>query len=295
MILVTSAAGFSGLNVTRALRARGVPVRAFVRSETQKKRVLALGATEVVLGDLRDAQVVRAALRDVDAVYFICPRFAEDEPTMGALWIAQAEAVGLQRFVYQGVAHPYIQAMPHHWDKLQVQLMLEQSRLPYTVLQPSNYMRNLTWAWDKLVEEGVYRLPYSPDSPITWVDADDVAEVAARVLTEPGHDGGAYELCGTPGGVTRTVLCESISRRLGRHIAAARVDWQDWKTLPRYHSWSEGQMRRLKAMFDYYDQHGFRVGNTKVLDMLLGRPCTSYEAYLDSLLALPASERQAVL
>lgn len=142
---------------------------ALLRSElvaiAVRQQVLSLGAAEVVLGDLRNADAVHAALRDTDAVYFICPRFAEDEPAMGALWIAQAEAAGIKRFVYQAVAHPYIQAMPHHWDKLQVQLMLEHSRLPYTVLQP-----------------------------ITWVDADDVAEVAARVLTEPGHDGGAYEL-----------------------------------------------------------------------------------------------------
>lgn len=295
MIVVTSAAGFSGQTVVRALVARGHAVRAFVRGEAQARTVRGLGAADVLDADLRSPGDARRALHGAQALYFICPRFAPDEPDMMALWISAAQACGLPRFVYQGVAHPYIQDMPHHWDKLRAQLLLERSDLGFSVIQPTNYMRNITWAWNTLVDTGAYTLPYSADTPLTWVDADDVGEAAARVLTEPGHDCGIYELCGTDGGITRRQLCELLSSRLGREIRPAQADWAQWRTLPRYAGWSPAAMARLKAMFDYYGQHGLRAGNPRVLSMLLGRPATTYEEYLDRLLALPPGQRQAVL
>jgi uncharacterized protein YbjT (DUF2867 family) len=294
-ILVTSAAGFTGQNVILALKRERMHVLAFVRNAKQEQIVSGLGADEAAVGDIRDAAAVAKAVGRASAVYFICPRFVEDEPAIGRLWIEQCEAHGRPRFVYHGVAHPYIAEMRHHWDKLQVQLMLERSSLSFAVLQPTNYMRNVTWAWDQLIEERVYRLPYSPDAPVTWVDADDVAEAAVKVLTEDGYEFGVFELCGTDGGVSRAQLCAMLSERLGMAIRAESASWEAWRQLPRYRGWTEGQMERLKAMFAYYDRHGFRAGNTKVLAMLLGRRPTSYAEYLDRLLALPPERRQAVL
>jgi uncharacterized protein YbjT (DUF2867 family) len=294
MIVVTAAAGFSGRNVARALKRRGFAVRALVKNPGQAAALAGEGFDDVVAGDLRDPAFAARALSGASTLYFICPRFAEDEPALGRLWIAAAEAARLPRFVYQGVAHPYIREMPHHWDKLQVQLALERSSLPFAVIQPTNYMRNVTWAWDRLVEDGVYRLPYSADAPLSWVDADDVAEAAARVLTEPGHDCAIYELCGTDGGLSRTQICALLSECLDRPIRAEVAAWEDWRRLPRYRGWSDGQMARLKAMFDYYDAHGFRAGNTRVLGMLLGRAPLGYGEYLDGLMRLPSEQRQAV-
>jgi NAD(P)H dehydrogenase (quinone) len=295
MFVVTSAAGFSGRNVCTALLRRGHVVRAFVKNETQAETLRVLGAQQTVVGDIASAADARRALDGVRAVYLICPRFHEDEPGIVRTWIAEAERMRTPRFVYQGVAHPYIQAMPHHWDKLQGQLMLEQSTLPYAVIQPTNYMRNVTWAWNWLLTEGRYTLPYSATTLLTWVDADDVAEAAAMVLTEPGHEGGAYELCGTPDGLSRAHICQLLSTCLGRPIEAATATWETWRQLPRYRGWSEGQMARLKAMFDYYDRHGLRAGNPRVLSMLLGRPATTYAQYLQRLMRLPENQRQAVL
>lgn len=295
MIVVTSAAGFSGQNVIRALVRRGQAVRAFVRSDAQAGAAREAGATETVQGDLRRAEDARAALAGARALYFICPRFSEDEPGMMATWITAAREAALPRFVYHGVAHPYLVEMPHHADKLRAQLLLERSGLAFTVLQPTNYMRNVTWAWNRLVAEGAYTLPYSADAPLTWVDADDVAEVAARVLTEDGHLAGVYELCGTEGGLSRREVCALLSQRLGRTIEPREATWEAWRTLPRYQGWTEGQMHRLKAMFDHYGEHGMRAGNPRVLSMLLGRPATRYTDFLDRLMTLPQDQRQAVL
>lgn len=284
MILVTSAAGNTGQNVIRALVARGAPVRAFVRREAQVVLVRALGASEVRIGDFRDPAAVRSALEGVEALYHICPRLSEMEVEIGRTVIEAARSAGVSRFVYHGVAHPYIAEMPHHWDKLQVQILLERSDLPFSVIQPTNYMQNITWAWDRLVQTRRYELPYSADTPLTWVDAEEVAEAAARVLLEPGHDGAAYELAGADGPLTRREICERVSKKLGWQLEPAVVAWETWRKLPRYVGWEQSQMRRLKKMFAYYDQHGFRAGNPNVLGWLLGRKPRSLSEFIDRLI-----------
>lgn len=295
MIVVTSSAGFSGQNVCLALLRLGQKVRAFVKNSAQAGTLKSLGVEEVVVGNLESPEDAERALRGSAALYMICPRFHEDEPGMVATWIKAAEKVRLPRFVYQGVAHPYIEEMPHHWDKLRSQLLLEQSSLNFSVIQPTNYMRNVTWAWNRLVTDGRYILPYSADVPLTWVDADDVASAAAAVLTEKGHEGGIYELSGTPDGLSRRQICSLLSQYLGKPIEAATASWEEWRNLPRYRGWSEGQMVRLRAMFSYYDRHGLRAGNPRILSMLLNRPATTYSAFLEGLMKRPEGERQAVL
>jgi uncharacterized protein YbjT (DUF2867 family) len=285
-VLVTGAAGMTGLLVVRALARRGAAVRAFVRNEAQAQAARSAGAAGALIGDLREPAQLGRACEGVRAVYHICPRLVPDEIAIGTAAIAAARAARVERFVYHGVAHPWIQALPHHWDKLQVQLALEQSDLAYAVIQPTNYMQNVTWAWQALLETGTYFLPYSPDTPLTWVDAEDVAEAAARVVLEAGFEGGSYELCGTPRPLSRRAICERLSRKLGRTIRAEVKPWDEWRRIPRYRGWSDEQLRRLRLMFDYYDRHGFRAGNPKVLEMLLGRGATSYDAFLERLPAL---------
>ncbi len=66
-----------------------------------------------------------------------------------------------------------------------------------TILQPTAYMQNILAGWRSIVEDGIYRVPYPIDTRISLVDLRDVAEAAARVLTEDGHVGATYELVGT--------------------------------------------------------------------------------------------------
>jgi len=66
--LVTGAGGLIGGRMVVKLRERGQPVRALVRRENQAEPLRRLGA-EVLVGDIRDGELVDAAARDVDVVY----------------------------------------------------------------------------------------------------------------------------------------------------------------------------------------------------------------------------------
>jgi uncharacterized protein YbjT (DUF2867 family) len=103
------------------------------------------------------------------------------------------------------------------------------------------------------------------------VDLDDVAEVAATVLTEPGHDAASYELCG-PDAVTVADVAAQAARLTGRELIAARTDPDEWLAGPG--AGLEPYARHaLHAMFVAYDASGL-LGGRRVLPWLLGRPST---------------------
>jgi NAD(P)H dehydrogenase (quinone) len=278
MILVTGAAGKTGRAVVRALVAQGAAVRALVHRDEQAKPLRALGAREVVPGDLCDAAAVNRAASGVRAVYHICPNVHPEELAIGRVAIDAACKAGVEQFVYHSVLHPQVEAMPHHWQKMRVEEQLFESGLSYTILQPGAYMQNVLGQWDSVAQLGIYSVPYGIETRLGMVDLLDVAEVAARVLTEPGHDGATYELAG-PEALNQRQVAELLGRRLGHQVQAQQVPLVTWEQRSRAAGMGDYQVRTLLQMFQYYDRHGF-WGSPRVLGWLLGRAPGSFEAFV---------------
>ncbi len=268
MILVTGAAGKTGLAVIAALADREVAVRALVHRADQSVEVTRHGASETVVGAFEDAAVLAAAAGGADAVYHICPNVSPHEVAYASAVIAAARAAGVSRFVYHSVLHPQIKAMPHHWAKLLVEEMLLASGLAITILRPTAYMQNILAGSRSIVEEGIYRIPYPAETRISLVDLRDVAEGAARVLTEDGHVGATYELVGTDA-LTQSEVAEVLSLAVRRPVRAVAEAVEVWETRARAAGIGDYQRETLAAMFRSYATHGL-VGNPNVLSWLLG-------------------------
>lgn len=279
MILVTGAAGKTGRAVIQALQPAGEPVRAFVRHDSQGDNLRLLGAKDVIVGDLRNPDDLLRAFTGVRAVYHICSNMNPDEVSIGRNTIEAAQKTGLQQFVYHSVLHPQVQAMTHHWNKLQVEALLFESGLAYTIMQPAAYMQNVLGYWTRMTDEGIYAVPYSNQSRFSLVDLADVAEAAARVLREPGkHDFAIYELCGWQI-LSNSDIARLVGDAIGREVSAVALDRADWEIKVRAEGMNEFSIKTLLNMFEYYDRHGF-VGNGNVLTWLLGRLSTCFEEFL---------------
>jgi uncharacterized protein YbjT (DUF2867 family) len=279
MILVTGAGGKTGRAVIRALRARGAEVRALVHHHEQSAALTALGARETMAADMRLMLALRRAVENVRAVYHICPNVHPDEVAIGRSLVAAAKAAGVEHFVYHSVLHPQTEKMPHHWNKLRVEELLFESGLPVTVLQPTAYMQNLLAGWKSIVEEGVLRVPYSVEARVSLVDLENVAEAAARVLTEPGHSGATYELVGAPA-LAQTEAAEALSRALGRAVRAEAESLEAWERRSRAAGLSEYAIETLIKMYRYYERWGL-AGNPNVLGWLLQRTPTTLTAFVE--------------
>jgi len=278
MILVTGAAGKTGKAVIKALAGRGARVHALVRNPEHAGALMALGAAEVALGSFTDAAALASAAAGANAIYHICPNVSREEVAYARAVVAAAKSQGVTRFVYHSVLHPQIEAMPHHWAKMQTEEMLFAAGFDLTILQPTAYMQNILAAWRGITAEGVFRVPYPVETRLSLVDLDDVAEAAALVLTQDGHAGATYELVGT-GPLGQLEVAVAIGAALNRDVRAEAESIAAWEARTGAEGMGEHERATLAAMFRYYAAHGL-IGNCKTLRWLLGRAPNDLAGFL---------------
>ena len=280
MILVTGAAGKTGQAVVRALLAKNQAVRTLVRNEAQSECMASVGDTDIVIGDMSVESVLSNVFEGIRSVYHICPNMHPDELNIGLAMISAAKNVGVTQFVFHSVLHPQIEAMPHHWQKMRVEEALFASAIPFTILQPAAYMQNILVEWENIVQQRLIRLPYSSESKGSPVDLNDVADVASVALSERGHIGAIYELCG-PDVLTYQEQAIILSTHIDREVYMDQMSLDEWKTQAYGVGLSTYSVESLLKMFSYYDEHGF-WGSSLVLCALLQRPPTSFVEFVHS-------------
>jgi len=205
----------------------------------------------------------------VDAVYHLAPNVHPDEVGIATRVVESARAAGVSRFVFHSVLHPEDASMPHHVRKAEAEKVIRTRLSTATVLRPAAYGQNLLDA--ALV--GRMAVPYSIDAPFTNVDLDDVAEVAALILTGAGHAGATYELCG-PESLSVREQARIASEVLGHPVDVSRISLEEWAAGPGS-AMSEQAREDLLAMFRAYDRDGLS-GDATDLERLLGRPLTPW-------------------
>jgi NAD(P)H dehydrogenase (quinone) len=287
MILITGAGGKTGKAITKALVARGAPVRAFVRSPSHEAALKDLGVGEIVTGEMGDPQALSRATWRTEAIYHICPNLSPHEMSFAKVLTDSATRSGVSRLVYHSVLHPQVEAMPHHWNKLRVEEMLFSSPLDVTILQPTAYMQNILAEWDRMVSSGIYRVPYPIETRLSLVDLDDVAEAAATVLTNnTGHSGATYELVGTPP-LSQIEIAGIFGEALGKPVRAVAETIESWEHRARAAGMDDYSRETLTKMFRAYARDGLK-GNPIVLRWLLGRPPTSLAQFAERIAAAQA-------
>ncbi|MEP7357284.1 MAG: hypothetical protein ABI847_08605, partial [Anaerolineales bacterium] len=118
-----------------------------------------------------------------------------------------------------------------------------------------------------------YRSPYPVTTRLSLVDLQDVAEAAALVLTQPGHEMATYEIAGT-GPLSQVEVAASLAAGLGRPVEAVAEPVAAWEQRVRAGGLDDERIGTLRQMFEYYTRHGL-AGNPNVLSWLLGRAPTT--------------------
>ncbi|MFE9722276.1 NAD(P)H-binding protein [Streptomyces sp. NPDC005794] len=184
-VLVIGGSGKTGRRTVARLRELGVKTRAASRS----------GDT---LFDWEDRTTWQAALDEVDAVYIVP---LDTSPSPMPAFVEQAVASGVRRLVMlsaRGVDVPgyfgssYEGGGPH----VEGEAAVRSSGVAWTILRPGWFAQNFSeGVFLDGVRAGELALP-TGGGAAAFVDADDIAAVAAAALTEDGHDGEVYELSG---------------------------------------------------------------------------------------------------
>jgi uncharacterized protein YbjT (DUF2867 family) len=221
MILVTGATGLNGSELVRRLSAKGVSVRALVRSAAKAAGISSLPKVEIVEGDMARPETLTEALRGVDRAMLI----SSSDPAMldvQSNFIEAARKAGVEHVVkLSGIIaeldSPFRFARMHG----EIERRLEDSGMAFTHLRAGEFMPAYFRQAPSIVARGALFLPME-DAKIAMIDVGDIAEVAATILTEPGHEGKIYPLTG-PEALSMAEVAEKLSAATGKSIQYVNV------------------------------------------------------------------------
>lgn len=279
MILVTSANGSAARRIIPELVKKGLDVRA-MDINAGVEALKEIGVKETFVGDASKADVLRQAMAGCDKVLYIPPMFVYQEAKMAKLAIDIAVEQKVTKYVYMSVLHPQMSTLLQHTQKLEGEEYLIYKglteKLDYTILQPMHYHHTfrVADAW----KSGLSFCFYDKNTRISGVDGGDVGEVAAKVLTEPGHENATYELCGRDF-LSAAESVEIFTKVTGKDVKLVQIDIEE--LIQRNGITDSYSKEAFRALAYTYGNFGFQ-GNANVLTWLLGREPKSFEDFVRS-------------
>lgn len=275
-IMVTGALGNVGGYVAKHLTARGEPV-VCADIDLDALRQKYEGAAESVVFDFTEPETFPAALRNVDRVFLMRPPHL-GKPEDLKPFVAALKALGGVRLVsflsLIGVENNPVP--PHH----KIEKYIERAGLPYCHIRPSFFMQNLSGVHAFEIRE-FDRIVVPVGKALTsFIDAEDIGELTAKVLSEPEqHQNRGYSITG-PEAIDYFQAAEILSEELGRTIAyadpkpsLAKQYWIDIRGLDKEYSTVMGMLYLMTRM-------GAAKKTTAVFKDLMGKNPQTFRQFV---------------
>ncbi len=261
-ILVLGASGKTGRRVAARLRLHGRAVRLASRSS----------ATPF---DWSEPGGWGAALEGARAVYLVAPPV----PGPAHEFVAKAQTAGVQRLVLlSGRGADSWGDSEFGRDMRSAEDAVRASALEWTILRPNNFDQNFDEdLFHPALVAGELALPAGA-VPEPFIDVEDVADVAAAVLTEPGkHAGQIYELSG-PRALTFADAVEVISRAAGLPITYKQISAAEYTAMLVEQGAGEDDAHHVAEMFVMMER-GLLSAPTDGVAAVLDRPPRTFEDF----------------
>jgi uncharacterized protein YbjT (DUF2867 family) len=267
-ILVTTPSGKVGQELVAILRKAGATLRLGAHSVDKAKA--AFPGLEVVRLDHTDPATHAAAVQGVDALYLAAPGDFPSAPEKAL--VDAARRAGVKKVVKLAAM-----GIEHSDNPLrQVEEHVRASGLGFTFLHPTWFMQNFSTSMAGAVKSGTLAEP-AADKKTAFIDARDIAAVAAKALLEPGHEGKTYTLTGAEL-LSRAEVAQALSKELGRTVSYLPISDEQFRGAvkgflpPSY----------LELMSHLYSM--VRAGHTEVktdtVQQVLGRPPIAFAQFV---------------
>ncbi len=212
-ILVTGATGTVGGDVLRGLAGRkDVQVRAAVRDK-EKSAALAGPNVELVWFDYTMPETLGVASRGADAVFMV-PPFSPDGVAESLEFLQAASESGVKHIVKLSVIRSLSGTTVGKWHGT-IDEALKKSGMAWTILLPGGFMQNFVNGSAPRPDGNMY-LPVG-NAKVAYVDTRDIAAIAVKALTEPGHESKEYTLTG-PADLSYSEMAAIMTEASGRQI-----------------------------------------------------------------------------
>ncbi|MFN7123872.1 MAG: SDR family oxidoreductase [Hydrogenophaga sp.] len=268
-ILITGATG----NIGRALVAQLAQMVSVQVVASSPKGQSVAGVPSRAL-NLLDATSAQAAMQGIDRLFLLTPAHPDME-AMTAHAVQAAQAAGVQHIVrVSGAgADPASDIVIARLQGRCDQIVID-SGIPYTLLRPKNFMQNFaTFLRDMIRAGAVYSS--QGDGRVPFIDARDIAAVAAKVLIEPAaHSGQAYTLTGSEALTNAEALAE-IEQAIGRKVSLVAISEEQAIEGMRQAGMPEPMVQAMSSL-NRVIAAGWVAEVTEDVSRLLGRPATAW-------------------
>jgi len=276
-ILVTGATGNIGSRLVRRLTAAGHKVRAFTRSG---ERARFDDGVEVVNGDFKDPESLRRAMQGVSRMFLLSA--AADLEQHDANAIDAAKAAGLELVVKQSVTQaPGKASLIPQWHRAGEE-RLERAGIGYVFLRPASFTSNALGWVGSVKSDGTIYNPFATTA-LPVVHPDDIADVAAVVITQAGHAGKAYDITG-PEALTVDEQAAILGEVLGRPLKTVPVSDEAMRdgmlkagTPPTYVEARVGLVQMLRKLG--------RLEPSRAVEDVTGKPARSFRQWVEENIA----------
>jgi uncharacterized protein YbjT (DUF2867 family) len=274
MILVTGGTGLIGSEVLRLLSQSGVAACALTRNP-QKARTMS-GITWLA-GDLAKPDTLPAAFRGAKTL-FLNSAISEDLVALQNNGVAAARAVGVKCVVklsaYGASGHSNAPICLMHY---QVEKEIQKSGMEWTMLRPHHFMQNLLAQAPYIIKEGVV-YSASGDGKIPYIDARDIAALAAVTLMKPGHAGKKYVITGSEA-ISYRQATEIIARTIGKPLRFVDETPEQSRARRQREGYPPRIIESALAISAYQRAGGKTETITSVVADLTGRPPRTFAEF----------------
>lgn len=265
--LVIGANGTVGSELVRLLRAAGHNVlKATSRPVTDL-------ATEVHLNLVTRAGL-DTALQGVSKLFMLAPPGYTNQDELLNPVVDAAKAQGVQKIVLMS-------AMGANADDnaplRKVELYLERSGLAYNIIRPNWFMQNFNSYWIQgILEHGKIFLPVGAAKG-SFIDARDIAAVAARLLSTDDFNQRDFDLTGAVA-VDHDAVAAILSKATGQTITYQDIPEGDMRGALLQAGLPPAYAEFLLMILGYF-KLGYSERTTDAVQTLLGRPPITLEKY----------------
>ena len=279
LITVTGSTGTIGRELVRLLAERGASVRAVYRDAGKAS---SLPTVERARADLANPVELSAALTGTARLFLLtdnAPGFARIQIAVvdAAAQLGVGHLVKLSALGASDHSHSWIAR--EHWE---VEQAIQHSSVPWTMLRPHGFMQN--WLGDVAESVRAEGVIYSPigDGRVPFIDARDIAAVAALVLQRPeAHAEKKYVLTGGAA-VGLAELAAALTQVTGRTITNRPITMEAARARLAARGMTTSLIDATLAIAAYQRDGGPTATVSPTVERLLGRaPLTIHDFVRD--------------
>lgn len=266
---ITGSTGTIGSELVRLLSSKNVSVRAVMRNYNRIQEQLP--NVHWVKANLSDDALLEGVLAGTTRLFILTgnrPGFGETQIKIieeakksGVEHIVKLSALGASPRTKSGLAK-------EHYD---IEQALEASGISFTILRPHAFMQNWLGEVAETVRKEKKIYAAIGDGSVPFIDARDIAAVAAESLLHPEKHNGNYYVLTSAKAINFYELAEALSQAIGEEVSYEALSMDEMRNRMQEQGISDKMIDSYLALAAYQKAGGATARTSEDVKNVLGR------------------------